>query len=84
MRLCSEADIKEFLEVIESCAGGVYLKSPQGDIYNLNSSLSRYAAVGRLVGADGDALELFADRREDRAKLMNLVADLTHRSNTAA
>ena len=84
MRLRSEADIKEFLEVIEYCAGGVYLKSPQGDIYNLSSSLSRYAAVGRLVSVDGDSLELFADRREDRARLMNLVADLTHRSSSAA
>ena len=70
MRLRSEADVQEFLKVVESCEGGVYLQSPEGDIFNLKSSLSRY------IAEQGDDLELFADRREDRARLMNLVADL--------
>ena len=76
MRLRSEADVQEFLKVVESCEGGVYLQSPGGDIFNLKSSLSRYIAVGQLIEEQGDDLELFADRREDRARLMNLVADL--------
>ena len=76
MRLRSEADVQEFLKVVESCEGGVYLHSPQGDIFKLKSSLSRYIAVGQLIEEQGDDLELFADRREDRARLMNLVADL--------
>ena len=42
----------------------------------MKSSLSRYIAVGQLIEEQGDDLELFADRREDRARLMNLVADL--------
>ena len=45
MRLRSEADVQEFLKVVESCEGGVYLQSPEGDIFNLKSSLSRYIAV---------------------------------------
>ena len=76
MRLRSEADIQEFLNIVASCEGDVYLKSPEGDIFNLKSSLSRYIAVGRLIEEEGDSLELFASRREDRARLMNLVADL--------
>ena len=76
MRLRSEADIQEFLDIVASCEGDVYLKSPEGDIFNLKSSLSRYIAVGRLIEEEGDSLELFASRREDRARLMNLVADL--------
>ena len=76
MRLRSEADVQEFLKVVESCEGGVYLQIPEGDIFNLKSSLSRYIAVGQLIEEQGDDLELFADRREDRARLMNLVADL--------
>ena len=75
-RLRSEADIQEFLDIVASCEGDVYLKSPEGDIFNLKSSLSRYIAVGRLIEEEGDSLELFASRREDRARLMNLVADL--------
>ena len=49
MRLRSEADIQEFLDIVSSCEGDVYLKSPEGDIFNLKSSLSRYIAVGRLI-----------------------------------
>ena len=71
MRLHSEADIQEFLDTVESCEGDVYLKSPEGDIFNLKSSLSRYIAVGRLIQEEGDSLELFASRREDRARLMH-------------
>ena len=77
VRLHSEADIQEFLDTVESCEGDVYLKSPEGDIFNLKSSLSRYIAVGRLIQEEGDSLELFASRREDRARLMHLVADLS-------
>ena len=76
MRLRSEADIQQFLDAVNQCGGDVYLKSPEGDIFNLKSSLSRYIAVGRLIEEEGDSLELFASRREDRARLMNLVADL--------
>ena len=77
MRLHSEADIQEFLNTVASCEGDVYLKSPEGDIFNLKSSLSRYIAVARLIEEEGDCLELFASRREDRARLMGLVADLS-------
>lgn len=76
MRLRSEADIREFLDTVKSCEGSVYLKSPEGDIFNLKSSLSCYVAIGQLIQEKGDALELFADRREDRAILMKMVADL--------
>ena len=84
MRLRSEADVQEFLKVVESSEGGVYLQSPEGDIFNLKSSLSRYIAVGQLIAEQGDDLELFADRREDRARLMNLVADLMSSSAAQA
>ena len=77
MRLRSEADVQEFLDAVSQCGGDVYLKSPEGDIFNLKSSLSRYIAVGRLIEEQGDSLELFASRREDRARLMHLVADLS-------
>ena len=58
------------------CGGDVYLKSPEGDIFNLKSSMSRYIAIGRLIEEQGDTLELFADRKEDQARLMPLVEDL--------
>ena len=67
MRLRSEADVQEFLDAV---------KSPEGDIFNLKSSMSRYIAIGRLIEEQGDTLELFADRKEDQARLMPLVEDL--------
>lgn len=84
MKLHSEADIQEFLEIVKSCEGDVYLKSPEGDIFNLKSSLSRYVAVGRLLEEAGDSLELFASRREDEAKLLKLVSDLQSSETSAA
>ena len=76
MRLRSEADIEQFLDAVNQCGGDVYLKSPEGDIFNLKSSMSRYIAIGRLIEEQGDTLELFADRKEDQALLMPLVEDL--------
>ena len=76
MRLRSEADIQEFLDAVNACEGEVYLKSPEGDIFNLKSSMSRYVAIGRLIEEQGDTLELFANRKEDQARLMPLVEDL--------
>ena len=70
MRLRSEADVQEFLDAVSQCGGDVYLKSPEGDIFNLKSSMSRYIAIGRLIEEQGDTLELFADRKEDQARLM--------------
>lgn len=84
MKLRSEADIQEFLEVVKSCEGDVYLKSPEGDIFNLKSSLSRYVAVGHLLEEEGDSLELFASRREDQSKLLKLVSDLQSSKTSAA
>ena len=60
MRLRSEADVQEFLDAVSQCGGDVYLKSPEGDIFNLKSSMSRYIAIGRLIEEQGDTLELFA------------------------
>ena len=76
MRLRSEADIRAFMDAVNACQGEVYLKSPEGDIFNLKSSMSRYIAIGRLIEEQGDTLELFANRQEDQARLMPLVEDL--------
>ena len=71
-RMCFPCD----LDAVSQCGGDVYLKSPEGDIFNLKSSMSRYIAIGRLIEEQGDTLELFADRKEDQARLMPLVEDL--------
>ena len=70
MKLKNIKEVEAFRKVIHECEGDVYLKSPEGDVFNLKSSLSEYIALGRLLGEAGDSLELFASRREDEARLI--------------
>ena len=70
MKLKNNKEVEASRKVIHECEGDVYLKSPEGDVLNLKSSLSEYIALGRLLGEAGDSLELFASRREDEARLI--------------
>ena len=54
----------------------MYLKSQEGDVFNLKSSMSQYIAVGRLIEESGDSLELFADSKEDEARLLKFLYEL--------
>ena len=57
--------INDFLAIVNECEGSVYLKSEDGDVFNLKSRFSQYIALGELLGANGDELKLVCDRRED-------------------
>ena len=76
MKLTNVKDVQKFIEVVNSCENDVYLKSLEGDVFNLKSSLSQYIAIGRLLEESGDTLELFAQTREDEARLMELFVEL--------
>ena len=62
----------------------MYLKSQEGDVFNLKSSLSQYIAIGRLVDENGDSLELFADSREDEARLIHFLCELDEEAKAVA
>ena len=66
MKLKNIKEVEEFRKVIHNCTGDVYLKS----------ALSEYIALGQLLSEQGDNLELFADKREDEAKLISFLAEL--------
>ncbi len=83
MRLTNVKDVKKFIEVIDQCEHDVYLKSQEGDVFNLKSSLSQYIAIGRLVDENGDSLELFASSREDEARLIQFLFELDQSKETA-
>lgn len=53
MKLKNIKEVEAFRKVIHECEGDVYLKSPEGDVFNLKSSLSEYIALGRLLGEAG-------------------------------
>ena len=76
MRLTNLKNIQKFIETVNSCEHGVYLKSLEGDVFNLKSSLSQYIAIGRLIEESGDNLELFAQTREDEMLLLNMLSEL--------
>ena len=63
MKLKNIKEVEAFRKVIHECEGDVYLKSPEGDVFNLKSSLS-------------ESLELFASRREDEARLMAFLNEI--------
>ena len=47
------------------------------------SALSEYIALGQLLSEQGDNLELFADKREDEAKLISFLAELDKENGEA-
>ena len=76
MKLSNVTDVKKFIAAVNSCENDVYLKSLEGDVFNLKSSLSQYIAIGRLLEESGDSLELFAQTREDEARLLTMLGEL--------
>ena len=65
MLLTKPIQIDDFLKAVEQAKNNVYLRSVHGDCYNLKSVLSRYVALGALLGEHGDELELFCDSISD-------------------
>lgn len=76
MKLTNVKDVQTFLAAVNACENDVYLKSTEGDVLNLKSSLSQYIAIGRLLEESGDSLELFAQTREDEARLLEMLGQL--------
>ena len=76
MKLTNIKDVQKFIETVNACEHEVYLKSVEGDVFNLKSSLSQYIAIGRLIEDAGESLELFAQTREDEARLLKMLTEL--------
>lgn len=83
MKLKNIQEVEEFRKVIHACTGDVYLKSQDGDVFNLKSALSEYIALGQLLSEKGDTLELFASCRADEARLRGFLAALEKESTEA-
>ena len=78
MKLTNVKDVEKFIATVNACENDVDLKSVEGDVFNLKSSLSQYIAIGRLIEESGDDLELFAQTREDEMRLMNMLATMSN------
>ena len=76
MRLTNIKDVQKFIDVVSSCEHEVYLKSLEGNIFKLKSSMSQYIAIGRLIQESGSSLELFANDKNDQIRLINFLHEL--------
>ena len=83
MKLQNIHEVEDFRNVIHQCKDDVFLKSQEGDVFNLKSAMSEYIALGQLLSEQGDNLELFADKREDEAKLISFLAELDKENGEA-
>ena len=70
MKLHNINQVHDFLNIVNSCEGTVWLESAEGDKFVLNSELSRFVALGALLEHRGSDLELFCSSREDEAKFL--------------
>ena len=73
MKLQNIHEVEDFRKVVHQCKDDVFLKSQEGDVFNL---MSEYIALGRLLSEQGDSLELFASNREDEGLLLAFLAKL--------
>lgn len=80
MRLRTIEDAEEFMEIIKSCQGPVYLTDWQvnedGEYnlrLNLKSTLSLYFGISKLLEEHGDWFEVHTANREDESKLMKFI-----------
>lgn len=75
-------DVNEFMKVVQSCEGPVYLTDWETDEngnynlqINLKSALSMYMGIAQLLSEHGDWLELHTSNREDEAKLIRFMKE---------
>ena len=76
MKLQNIHEVEDFRKVIHQCKDDVFLKSQEGDVFNLKSAMSEYIALGRLLSEQGNSLELFASNHEDEGLLLSFFAKL--------
>lgn len=68
-----DIDVSEFLSVLDTCEGNVYLVTHEGDKLNLRSKLSQLLGLTQLING-GKITEAFilCDNPADESKLFRL------------
>ncbi len=66
-------DISQFLAVLDTCKGNVYLVTREGDKLNLRSKLSQLIGLTQLIeGGKITEASIVCDNMEDEQKLFRL------------
>ena len=75
MRFAKASEVNDFMNTVENCKGSVWLESPNGDKFVLNSEFSKYVAMAALLTDKGEQLELFCADPEDEAKFFKFFGE---------
>ena len=75
MKLQNVTDIEEFIEVVKSCEGAVWIEAPDGERLSLRSRFSRYIAIGAMAADEENDYELFCARADDERKFFKYFAE---------
>lgn len=76
-----DIDVSEFLNVLDSCEGNVFLVTPEGDKINLRSKLSQLLGLTKLInGGKITEAYILCDNPEDESRLfrLNMFGDAVH------
>ena len=66
-------DVSEFLSVLDTCKGNVYLVTREGDHLNLKSKLCQLIGLTKLIeGGKITEAYIMCDNKEDESKLFRL------------
>ena len=74
----NDINVSEFLNVLDSCEGNVFLVTHEGDKLNLKSKLSQLVGLTRVIeGGKITHAQIFCENRSDESKLfrLNLLGD---------
>jgi hypothetical protein len=68
-----DIDVTEFLAVLDTCEGNVYLVTRDGDRLNLRSKLSQLVGLTQLIeGGKITEASIVCENRNDESKLFRL------------
>lgn len=69
MRLTTLDQVDQFLSVVDTCKGNIYLTSKYGDRFNLKSKISQFLAINAILDDQSNDLELHCTEHEDDDRL---------------
>lgn len=69
MRLKTLDQVDQFLSIVDSCKGSIYLTSKYGDRFNLKSKLSQFLAINAILDDQTEELELHCADYDDDNRL---------------
>lgn len=73
MKLKHAVDVSAFLAATEKCSGDVFFHTPEGDILNVKSLLSRYVVVSVCKPGELQKAKIVCTNEEDYAVLSDYI-----------